>query len=223
MVTKIKLHGHLGDAIGKDWKLAVKSVKEAIHAINTITKGKLYRYLLKKDSEGAQYKILINETPVSHSVNKIDSKNWEEAKKTELVMEIKNLKSIDIVPIIEGADSDFLSVLLVIVGVVLIVVGLLTGGVLTAVGVTLVIGGITMLLSRPPEIPKPDDIQNIGGGRSYFFNGAVNITTEGGPVPLGYGECIIGSQVLSQGFGVGIRTDSLPRWEYPETVLYPIT
>lgn len=34
---------------------------------------------------------------------------------------------------------------------------------------------------------------------SYNFNGAVNTTAQGNPVPLGYGRMIIGSAVISAG------------------------
>lgn len=220
-VVNIRLHGHLGEAVGRDWKLAVSSVKEAVHAINTITKNALYKYLFNKDKEGAKYKILINENAITHKVNFIDDKNAEEIKNTELVMDFENLRSIDIVPIIEGADSKTLSILLVVVGVILIVLGAFTFGALVPIGVALVIGGITMLLAKPPKFATFQDIP-AQGGKSYFFGGAVNIINEGGPVPVGYGEAIIGSQVISAGFSVGVRTDSLPRRYTPVTRFYPI-
>ena len=37
---------------------------------------------------------------------------------------------------------------------------------------------------------------------SYSFNGAVNTTAQGHPVPVGYGRLIVGSAVISAGIDV---------------------
>ena len=41
---------------------------------------------------------------------------------------------------------------------------------------------------------------------SYSFNGAVNTTAQGHPVPVGYGRLIVGSAVIS----AGIDVDEIP-------------
>ena len=220
-IVAINLHGHLGEAIGKEWKLAVKSVREAIHAINILTKNKLYRYLLQKDKEGAEYTFKLNSQLVKGK--RITQQNKEEILKTEIVMENDNLESIDIIPIIEGADKDAMGGVLVALGVILIIVGAfaLNPGIVLA-GLTLVMGGISMLLSKSPKFEKFGDIKQEGA-RSYFFGGAINIISEGGPVPLGYGEALVGSQVISAGFSIGVRTDSYSHYQNVPSRFYPLT
>ena len=41
-----------------------------------------------------------------------------------------------------------------------------------------------------------------GGKQSYLFNGPINVTNEGGPVPVGYGRLIVGSQVTYASYEV---------------------
>ena len=36
---------------------------------------------------------------------------------------------------------------------------------------------------------------------SYLFSGPVNVINEGGPVPIGYGRLIVGSQVIMSTYG----------------------
>ncbi len=206
-LVNIKLHGHLGDAIGQTWNLAVNSVGEAAHAINSIT-GKFYKYLMEKDKEGAKYRVLINGRDFKYS-EKPSLDNLESIKTSELGMKFSKLNTIDVVPIIEGAGSDIGAI---IVGALLIVAGVIVTGLSFGgagiIGAALIIGGIGLiaagiinLLSSPPKF---EDFREIsGGGRaSYLFNGPVNVTNEGGPVPVGYGRLLVGSQVVEASYEV---------------------
>ena len=94
-------------------------------------------------------------------------------------------------------------------------VGFLTAGASSAIGfigASLVLSGTAQLLS-----PQPADLPGITGsaGRrssfdpqrndpadnrsSYIYNGAVNLTAQGNPVPLCYGRMRVGSVVISAG------------------------
>ena len=197
-LVNIKLHGHLGAKIGGNWDLAVKSVGEAVHAINCLT-GKLYKYLAEKDKEGANYRVLINGRDFKYN-EKPSIDNLESIKTSELAMRSSLLKTIDIVPVIEGSDD----VLAIVLGVVLIAVGIFVPG-LGVFGAALIIGGIGLiaagiinLLSSPPQF---EDFRG-GGKQSYLFNGPINVTNEGGPVPVGYGRLIVGSQVTYAAYEV---------------------
>ena len=53
-MVEIKLHDGLGDFVGKTWKLNVKKVSEALHAINCLSNGKLYNYLHKHGADSFQ-------------------------------------------------------------------------------------------------------------------------------------------------------------------------
>ncbi len=200
--TQITLHGILGEAVGKqNWKLQVSSVGEAVRAIEILSKRKLFKFLNEKDREGIGYKVLINSREVDSS--NISKNDLESINSSELNMFFNDLKSIDIIPVIQGAGKAG-SIGAIIVGVILIIVGIIffaaTGGTVLMAGIGLVAGGVINLLSKPP---KSDDFREIGGKKtSYLFSGPQNITREGGPVPVGYGRLIVGSQVLSASYEI---------------------
>ena len=99
-----------------------------------------------------------------------------------------------------------------------------TGGFATAaaiagnIGIALVLGGVAQLLSPTPQIGDFGPI-SMGGGRrqrttegteldpqeSYSFSGIQNTSNVGTPVPLVYGETVVGSIVLS----AGLDTDTI--------------
>jgi predicted phage tail protein len=66
-------------------------------------------------------------------------------------------------------------------------------------GVALMLGGVTGLLSPQRKESNRASVQN---DPSYAFDGPVNTTQQGLPVPLGYGRCMVGSAVISAGFSV---------------------
>ncbi len=199
-MTNIKLHGHLGENIGSNWNLAIESVSEAVHAIQTLT-NKLYQYLVQKDKEGAKYRVLINGRDFKYS-EPLDINNLESIRTSELVMK-KRIETIDIVPVLEGANdigAIIIGALLIVVGIVVAIYGNpALGAALIIGGLGLIAAGVINLLSSPPKF---EDFRAIGnGGRaSYLFNGPVNIANEGGPVPVGYGRLLVGSQVISASY-----------------------
>jgi hypothetical protein len=65
-----------------------------------------------------------------------------------------------------------------------------------SVGVSLALGGIAQMLAPQPKFDGPQEEQQP----SYVFNGAVNTTAQGQPVPVGYGRMIVGSAVIIGGF-----------------------
>ena len=96
----------------------------------------------------------------------------------------KNLKknTIHLLPAVQGASA----VLRVIVGIVLIVVGVYFDQPwLVNLGVSMVLGGVVEMLTKP-NTPDNAKIQDEGGGSIY--NSAQNVTTQGGPVPLAFGR-----------------------------------
>lgn len=205
MLTKIKFHGVLGMSLNSDWNLSVKSVGEAMNAINILSGRKFFKFLLENDKKGVKYQVLINGRTVEPE-EKLDVNKPETLRNSELVMNFKELKSIDIVPVIEGADSNVLSI---VAGVVLVVVGILllpySGGfsaALIVAGIGLIGAGVINLLSSPPKFDDFREIANNGGKVSYLFNGPQNTIREGGPVPVGYGRLLIGSQVVAASYDV---------------------
>ena len=90
-------------------------------------------------------------------------------------------------------------------------------------GIGLMAAGISNLLTSMPEF---DDFRQIeGGGRpSYLFSGPVNVIREGGPVFIGYGQLLVGSQVIQStietvdelnGNFMNLQADKLTFTPYP--------
>lgn len=207
-LTKIKLHGLLGESIGEDWNLAVKSVSDAMRAIETLSKRKFYKFLLENDKKGIRYKVLINGRDFLYEEEPTVEKP-ESVLKTELVINHKDLRTIDIIPVIEGAGGGtgmvILGALLIIVGIIFLATGFLSvlGVPLIIIGAGLLAGGIISLLTSPPKFDDYQNISNAGAGKSsYLFSGPQNTTREGGPVPVGYGRLFVGSQVISASYEI---------------------
>lgn len=200
-LVKVNLHHELGEEIGKNWELAVNSVAEAVRAIESMTQ-KFYKYLLLKDKENIKYQIIVNGNPID--TRNIKENNLDSIKNSELHLNYEKLESIDIIPIIEGANSKTLGAIL---GIILIIIGIVlifyTGGELASIGYGLIGVGaglaVSSLLSKPPKFDDFREIDN-GGKTSYLYGGPANIIGEGGPVPVGYGRLIVGSQTVTASY-----------------------
>jgi predicted phage tail protein len=122
---------------------------------------------------------------------------------------------ISFVPVVAGAGA----VGRIILGAVLIVGAFFTGGatigllglaapiavstVLLGVGASLVLGGVAQLLTPVPRVPK--GVNNSGKDtdddprKSYSFSGIQNTSRQGVPVPIVYGETVVGAVTISAG------------------------
>jgi predicted phage tail protein len=83
------------------------------------------------------------------------------------------------------------------------------------IGLALIAGGVAQLLSPTPQIAQLGPASQSLGGRntttegtemdpqeSYSFSGIQNTSRQGTPVPVVYGETIVGSVVISAGIDV---------------------
>ena len=112
-------------------------------------------------------------------------------------------QQIRIVPVLQGAGA----VGRIIAGVALIAVGFLVPGIgalgvqlLVGVGASLVLGGVAQLLTPVPTVPQGAASNTDQDPRkSYSFSGIQQTTRQGVPVPIVYGETLVGSVVISAG------------------------
>tara|TARA_Y100000310_G_scaffold73752_2_gene69896 strand:- start:5005 stop:5721 length:717 start_codon:yes stop_codon:yes gene_type:complete len=223
--VEINLHGRVGKKLGKEsWSVCVESVSEGLHAINKMSGGKLFKLFAGDQKKNQKYKILINDEPW-----KSDSDNWaeqgmedgedvrldelyndkkrskkqlEQIRFSELALKNKNIRKIDIVPVVEGADEVFtiiIAVMLIVIGIVFW--GTVWGPYILMAGIGLLAAGITALLMEEPAMNELRTIQGATSS-SYLFNGPVNVSREGGPIPVCYGELLVGSQTLSASYDV---------------------
>lgn len=174
----VYLHGHLGERFGKAYCLDVDTPREAARA-------------------------LAAQLPRFSQV--IRAGNWhvvrgplagrDEVDEESLEVTLGTYDEIHFIPAIEGANSGWVSV---IVGVVLIVVGVVTGNAaLVGMGIGMAVGGIVQLTTVMPGVD--DDMQGVDERASYLFNGPSNRSKQGAAVPRGYGRLKVGSIVVSAG------------------------
>ena len=71
------------------------------------------------------------------------------------------------------------------------------GAPMVMTGVGLILGAICTALMTPSDDDDDDD-----SGSNYYFNGAVNTTNQGAPVPLVFGRCRVGSAVISSAINI---------------------
>ena len=67
---------------------------------------------------------------------------------------------------------------------------------LFGIGASLVLGGVSQMLTPVPEAPTQDE------PNSFQFNSPINTSIAGLPVPVLYGERMVGSVVISAGINV---------------------
>ncbi len=188
-LTEINIYGQIAEEVGQNqWYLQISSVREALHAININCNRRLYRVLLDLEKRKAKYQILVNERELD--LTEKDLKDIDEKDLNTLVNQLgiqKKIEKIDIVPVIEGGGT----------GIELIIIGSILAAMETAwviaLGIGLIMTGIALMLSKPPDFGQFREIQQVNQKDSYLFSGPVNFLGEGGPVPVGYGRLIIGS------------------------------
>lgn len=64
-------------------------------------------------------------------------------------------------------------------------------------GLSMMLSGVAQMLSPQQRLLSAKDRPD--NGASYNFNGPVNTTAQGNPVPLLYGEMFVGSATISAG------------------------
>lgn len=194
MTTKIKtvrLYGKLGRMFGREFKLAVSSPAEAVRALAVQLPG-FEAHFMNAHKQGVGFAVFAGDHNLA---------------KDELTHPFAE-DVIKIAPVLMGSkEGGWLNV---IVGVVLIAVGVVMymygadGSMLAKVGYgmafaggAMALGGVIQLLSPGPKgIGGEDREENRA---NYNFNGPVNTSAQGNPVPVLYGRMIVGSAVISAG------------------------
>ena len=201
-LTKITFHGNLAKALGrKDFELNIDSVAEGLKAVDVISKRSLSKAILENEKQNIKYKILTDEKSLfSEDVNDV-----EKVKNSEMFVS-KKYKTIDIVPVLEGAGDDAKDLGLVIGGGLLFGIGFaMESSTMMMIGAFAFLTGMSNLLAEPPEFEDFREIQQVNKKESYLFNGPVNTYNPGGPVPVGYGRVMVGSLTIAYSHKHGDR------------------
>lgn len=188
----VRLHGELAEKFGACHRFAISSPAEAVCALTANFRG-FERHLL--ETKGVAYKVIADDTPVGYE---------------ELSHPISH--EVHIIPVIGGASSGRDKL---IVGGLLIVAGaainFYSGGSLAWLGTPMIqagiafaVSGVAQLLTPVPKSAEPPEQPD--NKPSYNFNGPINTTAQGQPVPIGYGRLIVGGAVIS----AGIVSEEIP-------------
>jgi len=197
MLRKIKLYGRLAKFVGQRvFEADVASAAEAVRFL-------LANFpQLEKHMADQHYKVIVGTYDLA----------------LEELHDPSGMQTIKIIPMIGGAGGN--PVGRIIAGVALVALALVNpfgaaaigtfGGTPIAVaslmpavatiGATLVLGGVAQLLTPTPKINTPGTQQDNNDPRkSYSFSGIQQTSRQGVPVPIVYGESMVGSAVVSAG------------------------
>lgn len=195
-MTTIKLSGSLAQRFfrQRQFLLETGTAQEAFSALKHTVDG-FEEFIRDQARRGMRYAIF---------------RNRENVGEDRLTM--SGTTEIRIVPVIAGSKNG--GVLQTIVGVVLIVAGAVisafggaaVGAPMMQIGIAMTIGGVLQMLSPTPKTPSQQDQAVTENKPSYLFNGAFNSTQQGLPVPIVYGQMLVGSSVIA----VGTWAEALP-------------
>lgn len=189
-LTEVRLYGHLRARFGKSHRLAVGSAGEAVRALCAVLPG--FRAHLAAHSAPGYRVWLGREAVADHEALRAPAGPL-----------------IRLVPLTAGAKNGGLGQ--IFLGAALIGLSFVPGlqaplisgmsfsvaSIAANIGLGLVLGGVSQLIAGSPKAPTPSERPN--NAPSYAFNGAVNTTGQGNPVPVLYGRLRVGSQVISTG------------------------
>lgn len=177
----VRLYGDLGARFGRQYVLDVRSPAEAVHALCTQLRG-LRQYFME------------------HAVQKFRVRGLQDYDEQDIHYP-QRTGVLKIVPLIEGTGAwgKLLGgAALAVIGAVALAYGQPWGAKVIALGAALAMGGVAQMLApRTAGTATPEKADNEP---SLAFDGAVNTMGQGGPVPLGYGRMLVGSQIISVGF-----------------------
>lgn len=197
-MNTVYLYGALGRRFGFRHHFDVASPAEAVRALMANFKN-FQSYMISHSTPG--YQVFIGHDPIPG---------------VEGLQYPAGRQCIKIVPVIAGAKEAWIRI---VIGVVIVAAAIASGqfeflpvafGVTAgtaasiniaagAMGAGLIIGGISQVLMGTPKSPDINNSERPANRPSFLFNGAVNTTAQGHPVPVGYGRMRVGSAVISAG------------------------
>jgi predicted phage tail protein len=191
MKRKVILAGKLGKIFGREHEFDISTPAEAIRALSVNFKD-FASHLIDSEKNNIGYRVVVDKQPIDSVENIRDPFS----------------QTVRIVPVVIGAKGGLGSIIL---GVALIAVSFIPGlnvavwsgmaatwsSIAFSLGTSLLLGGVAQLLSPQQKSQAPAEAPE--NKPSYTFDGPVNTTSQGQPVPLGYGRLIVGSAVISAG------------------------
>lgn len=179
-MVEVRLHGDLARQFGMIWHLDIKSPREAVEAIDANRPG---------------FRKRIMELAEMGMVFRVRSKNHDYCN-DDVHTTLGRIDRVDIIPIVVGASA----AVRFVIGAVLVAVDILSygasGGTLTAIGVSMMLGAVVEWLT---PTPKKEDFKSL---KSWTVSGPTNTADQGQPVPIIYGEVLAGGYPISAGLSI---------------------
>ncbi len=197
----IQLHGTLKQ-FGEFFEMDVASAKEAAHSL-AMQIPAFRNFMLRSEQDGIRFAIFADDRNIGES--QIDS--------------ITDAEIIHIMPKVMGAGGDT-GIFQIVIGAALIGAAWFTGGISVAlaegmmmVGAVQIATGVASMLMPTPDVTanEPD-----GNRANYGFGGAVTTVAQGNPVPVAYGERMVGGFVASAGIYTE-DTSAVPTTDYGDS------
>lgn len=238
MIQTVRLLGELGQRYGVEHRYTnLRTPAEAIKLL-CVNHPELQRELITAHEHGIGYRVIQAETDLDYP---------------DLRLPIGQHDLI-VAPVIAGSGGG--GVGRILIGAALVAGAFFTGGAtigllglaapiavstaLGTIGASLILGGVSQLLSPQPTIGNlgsnrlgsGDSLSTDGpqsvtrgtdGRQSYAYTGAANTVGVGATIPVAYGEVLIGSQLLSANVDVTDESDPLRnviKTPGPETILF---
>ncbi len=210
---KSRLHGFLGKKFGENWSLDVSTPAEAFKALDANTEN-FWTYLQKKDLEGVKYIALADNKPLRISqeleLSIIDKEvlNIVTSRRGVGICDMETPEEVAIT----GSITAIFGFGLGYIGENFILEGffqdlaITLGDIAFDVGMAMVTSGLMGMLMEAPSVDSPDiDVTMPDEAKgpeaknttSFVFSRPLNNTTQGAPVPIGYGRLRVGSNVVS--------------------------
>lgn len=186
MVT-VLLYGELRRLFGRRFVLEVRSPAEAVRALSVQLAG--FRQYFACHGQDA-FKVVGHLR--SHAIEYGEQD----------LHHPQSSGTLKIVPLLMGASAVGRivgGIVLAVIGAVAMAFGQAWGAYLIQAGIGMALGGVAELIARHGT-PDPHAQEKPENKPSYAFDGAINTMGQGGPVSVGYGRLMIGSQVISVGF-----------------------
>lgn len=190
MLKTVHLYGDLAEKYGDKHKLDVKSVGEAMRALEANHNG-----FLKSIKRDGYYEVVRGETL-----------NDEHLDEKTLGMTFGK-GDFHISPMVEGSGGKNGGIIMAVIGVALLVVAYFVpvlASYLVPLGISLIIGGVGQMLAGTPSVGVNDygSQESPEERSSFYFSGPTNTMEQGGVLPLVYGRMTLGSTVVSAGIKI---------------------
>lgn len=190
-MIELHLHGSLKARFGGPFSLAVRDAAEALRALCAQLEG--FRHAL---ADGEWQVVRGNE----ETGTALDEHS--------LTLSLGKAEELHFLPALQGAGSNGVGKALggaALIGASFLVpgagvfgAGIITQGAVAGLGVSLALGGVSMMLAPSPQ-SNYSDRERPDQRPSFLFDGPVNTSTQGLPMPVIYGRIKTGSIVISAG------------------------